>query len=336
MTKISANKTVPVIIASMAKPFADALKLNGRDPSPLLKSFDINANWFVDEKAYIPAQVWYDFAEAAADQLNDGCLGFRIGYEADLNQLPNLKPIQFDNVALGEIITALIIDSRRLLTLSNYNLSIGSHVAQINSTRTFSPTSPPNQIDGYFAGFMYRIFCTYISKQWNREDLLITVCGPSAIPADVHDVSIIQKGDLTGAKFRFPTDWLLAHLNGTSPNAKVGKEPLEKDFLKRLQSIMHSRLFDPDLSIDRIARQTSRSTRQLQSQLSKLGTSYSRELRLLRIESACRILSDRDVEIAAVGEAVGIPTATVFSRAFKSWTGLSPREYRKKILQNNE
>jgi AraC-like DNA-binding protein len=336
MTKISANKTVPVIIASMAKPFADALKLNGRDPSPLLKSFDINANWFVDEKAYIPAQVWYDFAEAAADQLNDGCLGFRIGYEADLNQLPNLKPIQFDNVALGEIITALIIDSRRLLTLSNYNLSIGSHVAQINSTRTFSPTSPPNQIDGYFAGFIYRIFRIYISKPWKREDLLITVCEPSAIPADVHNVSIIQKGDLTGANFRFPTDWLLAHLNSASPNAQTGKNPLQKDFLKRLRSIMGLRLFDPNLSIDWIASQTSQSTRQLQSQLSKLGTNYTSELRFLRTEAACRILSEHDVEIAAVGEAVGIPTASVFSRAFKLWTGLSPRQYRKEICLIND
>jgi AraC-like DNA-binding protein len=322
--------TIPVILASMAKPFADAFNRSGRDPSPLLNSLGINANWLIDKEAYIPAQIWYDFAESAADQLNDSCLGFRIGYEIDQNQLPNLKPIQFDNVALGEIITALIIDSRRLLTLSKYNLSIGSHVAQVSSTRAFSPTSPPNQIDGYFAGFMLRIFCACRSKPWNREDLLITVCGPSAIPANMHRLSVIQKGNLTGAKFQFPTDWLLSHMSGASPNATVGKKALEKDFLERLHSIMRSRLFDPELSIDWIAKQTSRSTRQLQSQLSKLGTNYTCELRLLRTEAACRILSDHDVEIAAVGEAVGIPTATVFSRAFKSWTGLSPRQYRKK------
>jgi methylphosphotriester-DNA--protein-cysteine methyltransferase len=84
------------------------------------------------------------------------------------------------------------------------------------------------------------------------------------------------------------------------------------------------------------ASQTSLSTRQLQSQLSKLGTNYTSELRFLRTEAACRILSEHDVEIAAVDEAVGIPTASVFSRAFKLWTGLSPRQYRKEICLIND
>ena len=47
-----------------------------------------------------------------------------------------------------------------------------------------------------------------------------------------------------------------------------------------------------------------------------------------RASAAKTHLTETDLSIAEIGEAVGFTDPTVFSRAFKNWTGQSPRQYR--------
>jgi AraC-like DNA-binding protein len=42
------------------------------------------------------------------------------------------------------------------------------------------------------------------------------------------------------------------------------------------------------------------------------------------------MLADPDLEIRRIGEALGYGDPANFTRAFKTWTGLSPREWRKR------
>ena len=53
------------------------------------------------------------------------------------------------------------------------------------------------------------------------------------------------------------------------------------------------------------------------------------ELAALRAEVARRKLAESRIRIAEIGTTVGFKDPTVFSRAFKNWTGQSPQEYRR-------
>ena len=48
----------------------------------------------------------------------------------------------------------------------------------------------------------------------------------------------------------------------------------------------------------------------------------------LRISSAKELLTSTDMSISEIGEMVGFHDPLYFSRAFKSETGVSPKEYR--------
>jgi AraC-like DNA-binding protein len=63
------------------------------------------------------------------------------------------------------------------------------------------------------------------------------------------------------------------------------------------------------------------------------GTSYQTIKNLVRRDHAIYLLTSGPLPLAAIAEAVGFSDPAVFTRAFKTWTGVSPRDYRHQISQ---
>ena len=70
------------------------------------------------------------------------------------------------------------------------------------------------------------------------------------------------------------------------------------------------------------------STRSLRRKLQQEGSSYSGLVKDVRLKLAKQHLKDR-LTIEQVSELLGYSETSAFSRAFKSWTGHSPQEYRR-------
>ena len=62
------------------------------------------------------------------------------------------------------------------------------------------------------------------------------------------------------------------------------------------------------------------------------GTSLNTLIGDIRLANAKSFLSDLEIDISTVGHIVGYTDDRSFRRAFKRWTGLSPKEYRKETL----
>ncbi|MEM1308040.1 MAG: helix-turn-helix domain-containing protein, partial [Cyanobacteria bacterium P01_H01_bin.153] len=62
------------------------------------------------------------------------------------------------------------------------------------------------------------------------------------------------------------------------------------------------------------------------------GTSLNALIDEIRLANAKSFLSDPEIDIATVGQIVGYTDARAFRRAFKRWTGRSPKEYRSQVL----
>lgn len=115
----------------------------------------------------------------------------------------------------------------------------------------------------------------------------------------------------------------------------------EQDFLKSLPSInlnylpkklrlvlMQSMGAFP--SLETAARKLGMSGRTLRRQLNSLGTNFQNELDLLRREFAISYLTKSDKCITEIALMLGFCDSSAFSKAFKKWTGESPREFKKK------
>lgn len=83
-------------------------------------------------------------------------------------------------------------------------------------------------------------------------------------------------------------------------------------------------------SVETIARSLAMSVRNLQRELQAEGTSYQQILDDTRQELALRYLKKSDTPIYDVAFLLGFSEPSAFHRAFKRWTGLTPKAYRLK------
>lgn len=84
---------------------------------------------------------------------------------------------------------------------------------------------------------------------------------------------------------------------------------------------------EPDITIGKIASALCMTSQTLRRQLQDEGTSYQDLLDDLRRDMAIDLLYMQELSVAEVAERLGFSEPRSFSRAFKSWTGLTPSRY---------
>lgn len=104
--------------------------------------------------------------------------------------------------------------------------------------------------------------------------------------------------------------------------AALSVQPL----LSRVQALLRADPANPP-DLDQVARCCNLSTRSLKRKLAEQGSGFSQLLAAARCEAAIRLLCDKQLGIAVVADRMGFGSATNFSRAFKAWTGMTPREF---------
>ena len=110
------------------------------------------------------------------------------------------------------------------------------------------------------------------------------------------------------------------------------RKPLRvpQDFIAALRLTLTLHLDDPSLDVDLVARSSGISRQTLQRRLRSKGTTLSAQIIDLKRQRAQDLLAGHGKNITEIAAAVGFASPTSFTRAFKAWTGVSPRDYRKR------
>jgi AraC-like DNA-binding protein len=98
----------------------------------------------------------------------------------------------------------------------------------------------------------------------------------------------------------------------------------------RVESLLIPILHTGNTGIDLIAGKMGLSRQTLQRKLKGEGVTYEKVLDELRHKLSLHYLGERKVSMTETAFLVGFSEPTAFSRAFKRWTGSSPREMRKR------
>lgn len=112
-------------------------------------------------------------------------------------------------------------------------------------------------------------------------------------------------------------DALLAELEGS------------KSMRGRVETLLMPVLHKGDASMDTIADKLGLSRQTLFRQLKAEGVTFEKVLDELRHKLALRYLGAKKVSVNETAYLVGFSDPAAFSRAFKRWTGISPREARR-------
>lgn len=144
---------------------------------------------------------------------------------------------------------------------------------------------------------------------------------------------------------RFPASYLALPMHRNGPwhdpglralldrqaQALLAALPDPKAFDRAVQQWLLRRLPEGRIRVDDIARELHLSTRSLQRRLEDSDMTWQQLLDRTREQLARQYLRDRTLSLAEIALLLGYSEQSAFTRAFRRWTGITPRDVRKSV-----
>ncbi|MEP6907811.1 MAG: AraC family transcriptional regulator ligand-binding domain-containing protein [Pseudoxanthomonas sp.] len=112
-----------------------------------------------------------------------------------------------------------------------------------------------------------------------------------------------------------------------SLDKQVAKTP-GNCFLNDVRQAIAKRMSGERPSADKVAIELATSARTLQRRLAEHGTTYQEVLDEVRCHTARRLLGTGSIEIAEAAFLLGFEELNSFTRAFRGWEGMTPKQWR--------
>ena len=289
------------------------------------------------------ANVWLELAQylraidAAFAESGDPAFGLHMGEHANTAMFDVLGPLAAHAATLREGV-AIMTRYSRLVT--------EGFAPELHESDTHASIRVPGLIgDGVAVRMTAEFALTALVgmlRQFaghNRKPARVSFAYPA--PAYCDEYSRIFEGaacfDQAQTEVVFPRAWLDTPQLYQSPDlhshlklqADRALDRIERDvsYATRVETLLtaHS---PRQLTMDEVARELGSSRRSLNRRLAAEGTSYGELVSRARVHAAKRMLQSRETSIQEAAYALGFSEAAAFHRAFKRWTGMTPKQYR--------
>jgi AraC-like DNA-binding protein/CheY-like chemotaxis protein len=256
-----------------------------------------------------------------------------------LSSTPNVLLVRFDKTetdwlgrCLGDSYHVFILANERLLLSTLEAQAI--HVVMINT----GMGCPQSGIE----------LCSHLKSQPHFAQLIVIL----VIAANDHTgrIGALESGADAWMEQPLPGDHLRAQLNNLLANRRrlkacYAQSPLfthyskaatlgNRSFLSRLGSIIAEHLPDTGLNVDVLARLMNISRPTLYRKIRCISDRTPNELvNSIRLDRAAALLSTGDAKILEIAKMVGFHSRSNFGKAFVKYFGVTPMEYRRKVLE---
>ena len=326
----SLASTVTVWLEAMDKHY-------GVDARPILQKHGIDL-----ERLAIPGARYPDKAlDRAAGELvaltGDPCLGLAVGR--------HVRPTSVHALGYAWLASDTLRDAFGRLARFDRTVSTGDHLHVRDTdehtilniaSRVPGHRQLPAAIDTYFTGVLTfcqlsvdRNFCPVevrlIHEDFGRAgDYVDAFQAPVVFLADADEIMFDREAVARPLPGRNAE---LAAVNDHVAEAYL--ESLDPDVVSsRVRELLVSMLPSGEATQHRIASKLARSTSALQRQLRSEGTSFQDLRDETRRDIALGHLRAGDMSLTEIAFLVGFTDQSNFSRAFRRWTGVSPREWK--------
>ena len=322
---------LPLIRLSAANPFLMELKRRGIDSRSLLCDLGLPTDVPASHDLFVESDTVYALVERCAELAQDIFFGFTIGCNLDLRDWEPISDAVERASTIGELLSMFAVNSSEHSSATRFLLTTDADRSTFGLERKKAPEITPAQNDAFYTGFMQRLLRHATRDHWDPAAVLYSVADPACIRTNGEGYRLAQGGPM-GVRVGFPSNWLFERFEKSvfkSGFTRKQAPEMPRSLIDSLQTALRPHLQRDDLSADKAARLCGYDRRRLSRELRELGTTLSKEIARLRSDRASQQLVDTDQSIADIAEGVGFTDPTVFSRAFKKWTGLSPRDYRR-------
>lgn len=312
---------------------------NGIDPQELCAAAGVRPGDIADRESQIP----YAWADALGRQLIERLPQLSVGIE--LGQFASIDQLGYLGQALRNCATPLealqlLARSARLLDSAYRQATLVVHAA--DSVEFHAPvlSELPEWIEMGFVN-MVKGLRTLSGAAGPREvrfahgrdaALRARLAELFACPVHFHNAGNVLIFD------RSVMEQAIAGADGQACahfGAHVDKllDRLEEPFVTVVTRAIESLLGRDDLSQARVAKLLGLSARSLRRALRDHGASFAQLLGQARRARAEALLAGRTMAVYEVAFALGYDDVSAFTRAFRQWTGITPRDFREARAQ---
>ena len=329
---VASKPTLPLVRLQLALPFIHELDRLGINADAVLDRHGLVRESVLDPNLFISVNIIHRLLEDIAKAANDPCIGVRVGELLDFTAWSPLVDAAAHAGTLADFLSRFILAASEDASSAVHILEVRGKFTFFREQRLSEPDITPAQNDAFTAAYVLSIIHRAVGQMWKPKEVLLQVCNPDVLPAGYQGIRVVG-GDNRGMSIRFPSQWLTYKINRTGfmqtlPQT-MDKNPPPGSFLEALWLTLIPRLDSKALTVEHIAQLFGINRQSLQRRLKTSGTSLTEELGKLKKQRAIEDLVHTDKPVATIGETLGFNNPASFTRAFKTWTGQSPRDYRK-------
>lgn len=315
----------------------------GGDPYRLLERHDIDPACLRDPDYYIDCQSYVDLLEHSSRTLNAPLFGLRLAQMQEPDIYGCVTALCRASNTFREAIECLItyipvahspaarqileIDNETALLKWGVRTDLGDN-RQANYQAALLNLKLLRQLGG--RGFKPR----YVSLTGNTR--------PQDVEELERQLGCRFDGNTTENVIAFPAAMLNRRVSSANRLlfkllsgylARV-KDAARTTLAERVQDYVRSSLPDGNCTIERCAIKMDMSVRTLQAKLNEMELSFSDILEEQRIVQAKNYLGQNHYSLDDVAANLGYSEQSSFGRAFKRWTGLTPKQFRQRVAVN--
>ncbi|MEP4485476.1 AraC family transcriptional regulator [Marinobacter alexandrii] len=327
----STFRELPVIRLALAQPFLDAAQGAGADTDSVLSPFGITSHAFDNADMFLPAATMYDLVESLANATGNPYIGAELGLALNPFDWSPLTGAAGQSRSVGDFLLRFSIDAYKDANSAVFQLETKGTRSSFREIRVAPGSTKPRHNDAFTIAYILQVLHSAVGEQWDGRKVIAEVCDPDALPQDLYNIRIATTSS-DGAGLAFPCEWLLLEpefqKRKSHPTPAHTGRAAPVSIVDALQVVLLSRLESVTLDSNQIAALCGMSRRTLSRKLASAGTSLNKEVAKLKAQRAQTLLTDTDKTVTDISRSIGYEDPTVFSRAFKRWTGLTPTQFR--------
>ena len=333
----------PTTLASLVQLLAESLEEDyGLDPVPVFAAAGVPIELPESPQLRYPASDMRKLWAVALEATGDEAIGLRTGLHA--------RPTQFYAFGYSWLASSTLLGAMQrlcryyqLMSTASVEIALRELPDAYALTAIFPEESKAPPKEGIDCGMTALLaLCDAIVGETVAPKRIQLTCGPDVHPDAYREYlrAPIEFSAEVGA-FYFDKELLNARLPGASPDIAKATDRIAEQYIDSLDpakvasqvrrlliSLLPSGKADQELIAARLNRSSSTLQRQLQSE----GLTYRNVLEDTRRSLAEDYLKGRKHSHAQIAYLLGFSDQSNFSRAFKRWTRLSPREYQDTML----
>jgi AraC-like DNA-binding protein len=320
-------------------PILGFVRSRGGDADALLRAFGLPSTAETDTEVVLPLPALHAFLEAAERESKDPFLGIHIAFAYRRGLFGVLEHASRSAPTLREALVRIVRFAQLMNDLVVVSLEERDGTSIIEQRVQGSPLCLGRHANEFFVATLIdqarllsgercipeRVWLAHPAPRRTDELASSFMTRNISFGAEANGIAIAERVlDLP----ILTSDPTLLEVLDQHAETSIAQRPAASDFVGQVRRALRERMRTKAPSLPDVAADLRMSARTVQRRLTSEGTSFHRLLESVREELARVYVANPKMTLAEIAFLLGYTEMSAFLRAFKRWTGKTPRQFR--------